>query len=89
MLCSEQAIVFFSENSETLARSRFQPPLIQDLDATSVVSDETALLKLLGSLGDASAAHAQHMAEELLGKLKIIRVNAVLRLQQPACQALF
>lgn len=58
------------------------------MDVTSLIPDETLLLKLLSSLSDASAAHAQHVAEELLRQLKVVRVSPVLRFEQPACQAL-
>ncbi len=71
-LCSEQAIVLFSENRETLTRSRFQSRLVEDLDDTAPIADETALLKLLSGLGDTSATHAQHIGDELLRQPKLV-----------------
>jgi hypothetical protein len=51
--------------------------------------DETFPFQVVGGFGDAGAAHAQHMGEELMRQEQFIRVKTVTGLKQPATQAFF
>ncbi len=71
-LCSEQAIVLFSDSPKTLTRNRFQSRLVEDLDVTAPIGDEIPLLKLLSGLGVTCETFAQHIGDELMRQPKLV-----------------
>ena len=56
----------------TSARPRFQARSVEDRDLASDVADQVPLLEGACCIGDALAAHAQHVGEELLGQPEFV-----------------
>ena len=55
----------------------------------ATIFNEAALLERSGDNGHCSASRAQHHCEELLSKVKVVRLDAVLGHQQPTSKPFF
>lgn len=77
-------IVHAFDDLVTLASGGFKPIPVQDADFATVVTDQLALAQISGSLGNSDPPHSQHIAEDILRQMKLIRLHAVARHQQPA-----
>ena len=58
---SDQAIVFLFNDCVTLASTDFQSFAVENLYVTTHVADQSLLLQTMGGMGDAFAAHSQHV----------------------------
>ena len=65
----------------------FQPIAIGDDDLLSRQTDEPSVLQIVEGDSDARPAHAQHQRQELMGERNLITAEAVIRHEQPSCQA--
>src|SRR5260370_26666058 len=68
----------------TLASSFFEACSIEDNNPAALIADEPSLLKRPGDERDGCSAHPEHLRQKLLGHRKRVRVNSILRLQQPS-----
>ena len=68
----------------TLASCRLQSVTVKNADFASVVTDQFAQSQISGRLGHANPPHTQHIAQQILGKMKMIRLHPVASHQQPA-----
>ena len=58
----------------------------EDTDLAAGIRDELSALQFAGGNGYRAPLHAEHVGEKLVGEVKMIRVGAVIRHQQPARQ---
>jgi hypothetical protein len=54
---------------------------------SSAVADQLPSLQRLRGVSDASASYTQHVREEILRKIELIRMGSIARHQQPAREA--
>jgi hypothetical protein len=78
-----------ADDGVALARGVFKPFAVDDLDASTAVSDKAVTLEGSSGEGDAGAAGTEHFSEKLLSQLKVIGFKAVPDHQQPASEAFF
>src|SRR6185312_11220027 len=69
----QQAVGFLLDHGIALAAELFQARPVQHCNVSTLIGDHTELLQLAGGLGDAFAAHAEHVSDELLGLLHTSR----------------
>ena len=65
-LVDSQPIGFFLNHGITFARELFEPLSVHHRNSPAAVGDHAKLLQLAGGVGDALAAYAQHVRDELL-----------------------
>ena len=58
---SGQAIVFLFDDCVTLASTGFQSLAVENPHMTTHVADQSTVLQTMGGIGNAFAAHAQHV----------------------------
>jgi hypothetical protein len=68
----------------TLASDFFEACSVKDNNVTSPIPDEPGLLKRSGDERDGRSAYSEHLGQKLLGQRKCVRINSILRLQQPS-----
>src|SRR6266849_10582674 len=78
-----------SNNLVTLANMRFQLRPIKNSNMSSHVADQAFHLQTLRGVSHSFAAHSQHVRDELLSHLQLIRLRPVVGHQQPATESLF
>jgi hypothetical protein len=84
----QQAVEFLLDHRVALADARFQARPVEHRDVAAVVSDQAGLLHVAGGLGDALAAHAEHVGDQFLGHDQFVGGQAVEAQQQPAAELL-
>lgn len=65
--------------SVTAAGSGLQTVTVDNRDISATILNEFTILQRSRRLGDADAAHAQHVGKELVGDMKRVRVRTILR----------
>jgi nitrogen-specific signal transduction histidine kinase len=78
-----------ADHGIALARQLFELRSVEHGDFSPRITNDAQLLQLAGRLGDAFAAHAEHVRDELLRHLQLIARETIERQQQPAAQLLF
>ena len=78
-----------ADDGVALARGVFKPFAVDDLDASTAVSDKAVTLEGSSGEGDAGAAGAEHFSQKLLSQLKVIGFEAIPNHQQPASESFF
>jgi hypothetical protein len=68
----------------TFASGFFEACSIKDNNLAALISDEPSLLKRSGDERDGCSAYSEHLGQKLLGQRKRVRINSILRLQQPS-----
>ena len=86
---SEQTGVIVDNRLVALAGRVLQPHARENADLTANVADELSFSQRACGDGDRTSTHAQHVGEELVREVEMIRVRAVMRHQQPACRPCF
>ncbi len=66
-LLSQQSIELVFHHAVTLAHGLFQLLAVEDLYATTNVTNSSTILQAAGGHGNAFATHAQHVRDEFLG----------------------
>jgi len=74
---SQQPIELVFDHAVTFAHSLFEFLAVQDRDAAADVSDRSGILQSTGSNGNAFAANAQHVGNQLLGHDQLIGLHTV------------
>ena len=68
----------------TLASGRLQSVTVKNDDFAAVVTDQFAQPQISRGLGHAYPPHTQHIAQQILREMELIRSDPVTRHQQPA-----
>ena len=63
---TDQPLTFLLQDRVAFACPRFQAPAIDDGKAAATAMDQTRTLQVSGGLGDAFAAHAQHLGNDFM-----------------------
>ena len=74
---SQQAIKLIFDHAVTFAHGLFELLAVQDLDVAADVSDRSGILQSTGGNGNAFAANAQHVCNQLLSHDQLIGLHAV------------
>ena len=85
---SRVAVDEVSNDRIALAGGALQPLLIEYVNMTAAVLDQSAALQAAGSQGHAGSASAEHGGQELLREIELWALKPVLNHKQPAGQAL-
>jgi len=84
---SQNTIVQLVRGEVTTARTRFQTLAVEDRDLAAAVADQRLPLQGRRCLRYTDATHAEHVGENLVRCVEVIRARAIVRHQQPPCQA--
>ena len=84
---AEQAVQLLRDHFVAFAGSGFEPLAIEDGQPAPVVGNQPALLEFARHGRHGRAAHAEHLGQELLGKLELVSPHPVVAHQQPAAHA--
>ena len=71
--------VCFPIDGVTTASGRFKPTSAQYLDMTAMIFYKPVTLQHAGSCRDADSPHSEHVREEFMCDVKIIRMSSILR----------
>ncbi|SIT52025.1 hypothetical protein BN2476_1670002 [Paraburkholderia piptadeniae] len=82
----EEAVEFAVDDGVALARAGFEAFAVEDADVPAAVVDEAVAVEFAGGFGDAFAAHAEHVGDQLLGDVELGGSAAVGLEQQPSAQ---
>ena len=74
---SEQTIKLVFHHPVTFADSVFEFLAVEDLNMTAHVTDRSGILQAAGSHGDAFAANAQHIGDQLLSHDQFVCLKPV------------
>src|SRR5207244_12636231 len=85
---AKQPVVLFLHDAVTLAGDRREPVTIRDAREPASHGDQTLRFERRGNIRHARAAHAEHLGGEFLRQPKILGLDAVAHLEQPARIAL-
>jgi hypothetical protein len=85
---AEQAIELVFYDPVTLTYSRLQPIAIQNVDAAAAIANQTGVLQVSRSYGDALTASPKHIGYQVLGHEKVETLFPVLTQEQPTAESL-
>jgi hypothetical protein len=88
-LSAEEFSVVFADQFVAFAAGGFEGFAVEDADGAARIFDDLGFLQGAGGLGDAAAVGAEHGGEEVVGEREEARLDAVLRHEEPAGEALF
>ena len=77
LLFRKEPIVLGFDDPITMTGSSREARSIQNQKVSTRITDQVLLLQYAGSLVDAFAPYAQHVGQELLRELKLIRAHPV------------
>ena len=86
---AEQTVIFVINDFVTLAGSFFQSLPVNYRDSSAHIFNQFFLRQLLGSQGDAFAAHTEHIGNKVVRHYQLVRVKAIVAEQQPTAKLLF
>jgi hypothetical protein len=84
----QQAVEFTLDDAVAFAGARFEAFTIENLDAATAVMNQAGVMQLARGFRDTFATHTEHIGDQLLGDLKLVRRSTVDLDQQPAAQLL-
>jgi hypothetical protein len=80
----QKAVEFALDEAVAFACTCFEAGAVEHLDVAAAVMNQAFVVQLAGCFGNAFAAHAEHVGDQLLGHGQIVRGDAIHFDQQPA-----
>ena len=88
MQTRQQPVEFALDDAVAFACTRLETFTIQDLDAATTVMDQAGVMELACGFCHAFTTHAQHVRNQLLRDLQLVRRGAIYFDEKPAAQLL-